>query len=778
MANILTAFGKASDIDIRNQVATLEVVTIGNILGIQSKKAYNGVASTANFFGGIFGKKNLVNKIKPKEIDEQIKERVDELSCESREKLDRLLRNKLRERLDIKHSVSDEELSMELVDKAAKHMKVTDLLTPVEKIDAVFQRYSERIEELIRREYDKADSAKREEMLRKINQDLGTISDEQREQVCKALKAKEVTADTVMHVVKTTGITGLMMTGGSVFGSYILLSVVLHGVFTTLLGITLPFAVYTTSASLLSTITGPIGWAAFAAIGIWQYITGSSKVDGEICCQMIFTARFLNIKPFAPSDEDLPTWISPKDTSAIEAQKESDEIYARKEEEYRQKDKELRETNERCRKLEEKEKKAREDLAKEKVRADSAQCQLEDFYAENERVKLQMEKAREELIQAKQDKGASADKVEKLSLMYKQKTEEAAKAQKNYSDAKKIIEEFPAKEIRIKDVISQVEKDKENECSKEVIDRHNFEKAQKERNQDRKVRAKEFKRDILGWLNKDNQRTYSITDDFVNMAAMCNNNMQKALVKTMAQVKDSDNPRVIAGCDGIMLNGDLHLPVHGLGVQLIYTYDDREKKVQFKSYTDVSTLNELEKERRESNELREKVTRMRKEQDEFIAEREAENNSSNQMIHNGEIYECLLETLRTAKYEVDIMSPWISRGIIKEIRGLIGILVQRGVTIKIIYGIENSHDSAEQKESKKKRDAEQFIESLQRAYGSEYIRAEYFSSHSKLLICDDSYYVITSCNPLSNRGDCWEEIGEISKNPENLCAYRKKYFDF
>ena len=171
------------------------------------------------------------------------------------------------------------------------------------------------------------------------------------------------------------------------------------------------------------------------------------------------------------------------------------------------------------------------------------------------------------------------------------------------------------------------------------------------------------------------------------------------------------------------------------------------------------------------------------EQDDYIKSLEMQSKEANVMIHNEEIHDKLIEVLTTARKEVDIMSPWISYPVINPIKKMIGLLVKRGVTVKFIYGIENSHDSVGQSDIKEKNDskqirAEKIIHELRSAYGGKYIKAKYFSSHSKLIICDDSYYVITSCNPLSNKGDCWEEIGEISENQENLQAYRKKYFNF
>ena len=57
------------------------------------------------------------------------------------------------------------------------------------------------------------------------------------------------------------------------------------------------------------------------------------------------------------------------------------------------------------------------------------------------------------------------------------------------------------------------------------------------------------------------------------------------------------------------------------------------------------------------------------------------------------------------------------------------------------------------------------------------------NSHAKLFICDDKFYVISSFNILSFKGDydgqdMRRELGEYSTNKQILERYRKQYFDF
>ena len=54
MANVLSVLAKASDEDIRNQVAMLEIVTIRNIVGTEGMKVADKAAGAVNTMGALF----------------------------------------------------------------------------------------------------------------------------------------------------------------------------------------------------------------------------------------------------------------------------------------------------------------------------------------------------------------------------------------------------------------------------------------------------------------------------------------------------------------------------------------------------------------------------------------------------------------------------------------------------------------------------------------------------------------------------------------------------
>lgn len=156
---------------------------------------------------------------------------------------------------------------------------------------------------------------------------------------------------------------------------------------------------------------------------------------------------------------------------------------------------------------------------------------------------------------------------------------------------------------------------------------------------------------------------------------------------------------------------------------------------------------------------------------------------SNQVVSNQSIHAELMRILKKAKREVDIMSPWISHSIVNnEFKDVVQAMIDRKVTLKIVYGIENSqsrNNKFREQDDKRLHESEKILDELSRLNNARnYIFAKYFSSHVKLVLCDDEEYILTSCNVLSNKGSNWEEVGEISNNKKLLQEYRQRFFDF
>lgn len=152
-------------------------------------------------------------------------------------------------------------------------------------------------------------------------------------------------------------------------------------------------------------------------------------------------------------------------------------------------------------------------------------------------------------------------------------------------------------------------------------------------------------------------------------------------------------------------------------------------------------------------------------------------------LKNAEISQHLYRALREAEYEVGIISPWVYESVFKttELESLMIDALKRGVTIKIVYGING-------KQAHKQIQSESGIKYLEKKfrrkkYNGKMLLREH-NSHYKMFSCDNKFYVSTSMNVLSNpgaternNGFAWEEGGTYSTDHEQLEYYRQLYFD-
>lgn len=171
-------------------------------------------------------------------------------------------------------------------------------------------------------------------------------------------------------------------------------------------------------------------------------------------------------------------------------------------------------------------------------------------------------------------------------------------------------------------------------------------------------------------------------------------------------------------------------------------------------------------------------------QDKYIKELQAKNTSTNQSLENRAIRDKFDEALKNTKRELDIFSPWVSENVVDWMMiDKFRALLEKGVTIKIRYGIGDLSANAINQKNRNDYTAET-IKALKKEFKL-YPNFKVYkdNSHAKLFICDDDYYVISSFNILSFSGDYKgldqrRELGELSHNKELLNAYRNHYFNF
>lgn len=258
-------------------VASLEVVTVPNAL---STTAQTGLARVRAWWGA----PNAAGSAPS--VKALLSARCAELQALPAAQLIEKLRTALARRSGVAGG-SDTALSTNVIRLAAQGFKISESLTPAQQADAVAARFLE-----------EALSSQTEEQRRQteaaIDQSLRAMSGEQREALRQALQLDRIGGDTILKVLRSAGAPAAVMIAvqASGFGAYLALSTVISAVFTTFLGVGLPFGAYAAASSGLSAITGPFGFLvilpSLVVYGGWR---SAGKLRSRLFAAVIWTAR-------------------------------------------------------------------------------------------------------------------------------------------------------------------------------------------------------------------------------------------------------------------------------------------------------------------------------------------------------------------------------------------------------------------------------------------------------------------------------------------------------
>ncbi|SFT40797.1 hypothetical protein SAMN02910356_00504 [Selenomonas sp. GACV-9] len=603
MPNIFDGFNNVDDQGIREQIAVLETVTIGNVLGVYGQKAYKGVTSAINFIGSFFDKK-VIKEPTIKEIDEQIADCVKSMECFGRATLNQRLRQALADRTNYKNSsltfndgtaalpqwCDDEKLSIAVVDGAAKLLDVDLELTPAEKIEIVNQRYAERMLTQMRKKIKEKGPAEERRLAAQLDKDIAKLSTEEREAMRRSLKIDDISGETIQKLIMTTGGTTLVMTVMSSMGGYIAMTTIMHALFTTALGITLPFAAYTGAASIAGFLTGPVGWAILAGVGIWQFTSGSSKVDGEVLAQSVFLARTEYRRPFTALDEELPSWISPSDNpEAYKLRQEQEEEIARlqadleiKSERLAKEERLRRETEEVCHQAEQKKSQAEknEKIAREKLK--EMPRLLQEANDELNEYELRLKAESNKVVQNEQAKREQENVVRQLRMQLRMREKNLEDLRNTEETMSAMLDEAAAQQEESSNIITQLTV-KIEELSKSC------ELLQIEKNKATEIANKKIdkrKEELANQLNiffTSDERNIRIDDEFLRKLAKLDSKLLYDVERKMKEIYDAENPEVIGLMDRGKMNtkqGTLHCKIRK-SYRLHYLWKKERKCVVF-----------------------------------------------------------------------------------------------------------------------------------------------------------------------------------------------------
>ena len=148
-------------------------------------------------------------------------------------------------------------------------------------------------------------------MIRQLDIELDSLSSDRKELIKQALQTDHLSGEVLRNSFLKSGIgIGSLITVGSSFGAYIAINTIIHAIFTSFLGITLPFAVYTGVAKGVSIIAGPIGWCALGGYSIYSFIKTSGKLTSAMMSVVVFIAMTIYGKSFSVDENGAPLWIT------------------------------------------------------------------------------------------------------------------------------------------------------------------------------------------------------------------------------------------------------------------------------------------------------------------------------------------------------------------------------------------------------------------------------------------------------------------------------------
>ena len=147
MSNLFEEMRILGGDNLRNTVALIDTVSVGNIAKTVKDKAIGKIFNATNHLLSYVGDNRLTYSGKG-ELRDVVCEKAKEYKLMKDEQVLSALKEKVIFKLsqvaDVNSGMSDDKLSVLLVDECARMFRVNDNLTPYEKIDRIFKIYDER----------------------------------------------------------------------------------------------------------------------------------------------------------------------------------------------------------------------------------------------------------------------------------------------------------------------------------------------------------------------------------------------------------------------------------------------------------------------------------------------------------------------------------------------------------------------------------------------------------------------------------------------------------
>lgn len=331
MANIFDGIHKMDIEELQYLLATLETMTVSNISSEMGQKAKKSVVKAVNFVTDFFNKKKI-NEPVVVSMEQRLKNNKKKLETLSKQQLEEKLRSTIVSKLNvlgenITEADSDDVISVCVIDNAAKSYKkeISEDLTPAKKADGIFFRYNEKLLSQTKEKLKNETAEEREKTDKAIQQEIDKMGYEQQKELKKALGLENLTGQEVRKMLSAAAGTsaGILVVNASGFGAYMALTTIMHAIFTTTLGITLPFAAYTGATSALAFITGPAGWLALIGVEVFMLNRSKNKIIYQLLAQTVWISVRSYGSNFTPKNEELPSWLPKVEREKAEEESEA-----------------------------------------------------------------------------------------------------------------------------------------------------------------------------------------------------------------------------------------------------------------------------------------------------------------------------------------------------------------------------------------------------------------------------------------------------------------------
>ena len=306
--NILKSYSRVETQAIATQLAVLEIVTYHNAIGTGLKQTKEQAARVANWVWRKFANSDLVEVTPATKLADQVIQQSQKYVQLPKDELIEKVLVALGTRLEC--SSSDlERLSATLVREAAAGLDIDENLLLGQQAEEVTRKYWNSCLEDIKKQLKKQSKEQAESMNRMIAARLASMTPAERLELQKTLNLANLSGEAVRGAFLQVGgpLAGVAAVNMIGFGAYIALSVIIHAIFTTMLGITLPFGFYMGASSLISVLAGPLGVALAIAAGLVGYAWGHKKLNRSQYAMIVWACVTHCDRPLYASNELLPS---------------------------------------------------------------------------------------------------------------------------------------------------------------------------------------------------------------------------------------------------------------------------------------------------------------------------------------------------------------------------------------------------------------------------------------------------------------------------------------